>query len=82
MQVGSTAQHPDNDGKHRRLTLPGHRRNELQRRTRAMTSRQWRLAVVAELVLRAVLGSLFLGTHSFFFDESSSWMEVTEEVRQ
>ena len=48
----------------------------------AMTSRQWRLAVVAELVLGAVLGSLFLGTHSFFFDESSSWMEVTEEVRQ
>jgi hypothetical protein len=47
-----------------------------------MTSRQWRLAVVAELVLGAVLGSLFLGTHSFFFDESSSWMEVTEEVRQ
>ena len=37
-----------------------------------MTSRQWRLAVVAELVLGAVLGSLFLGTHSLFLDESVS----------
>jgi mannosyltransferase len=38
----------------------------------AMTSRQWRFAVVAELVLGAVLGSLFLGTHSLFLDESVS----------
>ena len=82
MQVGSTAQHPDNDGKNRRLTLPDQRRDELQRRTTAMTSRQWRLAAVAELVLGAVLGSLFLGTHRFFFDESVSRVEVTEEVRQ
>jgi mannosyltransferase len=37
-----------------------------------MTSRQWRFAVVAELVLGAVLGSLFLGTHSLFLDESVS----------
>src|SRR6202161_4379824 len=37
-----------------------------------MTSLQWRLAVVAELVLGTVLGSLFLGTHSLFLDESVS----------
>ena len=37
-----------------------------------MTSQQWRLAVVAELVLGAILGSLFLGTHSLFLDESVS----------
>ena len=37
-----------------------------------MTSRQWRCAVGAELVLGAVLGSLFLGTHSLFLDESVS----------
>ena len=37
-----------------------------------MTSRQWRFAVGAELVLGAVLGSLFLGTHSLFLDESVS----------
>jgi mannosyltransferase len=37
-----------------------------------MTSQVWRLAVVAELVLGAVLGSLFLGTHSLFLDESVS----------
>ncbi len=37
-----------------------------------MTSRQWRLAVVVELVLGAILGSLFLGTHSLFLDESVS----------
>ena len=37
-----------------------------------MTARQWRLAVAAELVLGMVLGSLFLGTHSLFLDESVS----------
>ena len=37
-----------------------------------MTARQWRLAVAAELVLGTVLGSLFLGTHSLFLDESVS----------
>jgi mannosyltransferase len=37
-----------------------------------MTSPQWRLAVVAELVLGAILGSLFLGTHGLFLDESVS----------
>ena len=37
-----------------------------------MTAQRWRLAVVAELVLGAVLGSLFLGTHSLFLDESVS----------
>ena len=37
-----------------------------------MTSLQWRLAVVAELVLGTILGSLFLGTHSLFLDESVS----------
>ncbi len=37
-----------------------------------MEARQWRLAVVAELVLGGVLGSLFLGTHSLFLDESVS----------
>jgi mannosyltransferase len=39
---------------------------------KAMTARQWRLAVAAELVLGTVLGSLFLGTHSLFLDESVS----------
>src|ERR1700744_4885801 len=38
----------------------------------ALTPRQWRLGVVAELVLGGVLGSLFLGTHSLFLDESVS----------
>jgi mannosyltransferase len=38
----------------------------------SMTSQQWRLAVVVELVLGAILGSLFLGTHSLFLDESVS----------
>jgi mannosyltransferase len=37
-----------------------------------MTPRHWRLAVVAELVLGGLLGSLFLGTHSLFLDESVS----------
>ena len=37
-----------------------------------MTPQHWRLAVVAELVLGAILGSLFLGTHSLFLDESVS----------
>jgi mannosyltransferase len=37
-----------------------------------MTSPQWRLAVVAELALGAILGSLFLGTHGLFLDESVS----------
>ena len=37
-----------------------------------LTSLQWRLAVVVELVLGALLGSLFLGTHSLFLDESVS----------
>ncbi len=40
--------------------------------TLSMTSQQWRLAVVVELVLGAVLGSLFLGTHGLFLDESVS----------
>ena len=40
--------------------------------TFSMTSRQWRLAVVAELVLGAILGSLFLDTHGLFLDESVS----------
>jgi len=35
-------------------------------------TRRWRLAVVAELVLGGILGSLFLGTHSLFLDESVS----------
>jgi hypothetical protein len=37
-----------------------------------MTSQQWRLAVVAELVPGSILGWLFLGTHSLFLDESVS----------
>jgi mannosyltransferase len=37
-----------------------------------MGSRRWRLAVVAELLLGGLLGSLFLGTHSLFLDESVS----------
>ena len=37
-----------------------------------MTSLQWRLAILVELVLGAILGSLFLGTHSLFLDESVS----------
>jgi mannosyltransferase len=37
-----------------------------------METQRWRLAVGAELVLGAVLGSLFLGTHSLFLDESVS----------
>jgi mannosyltransferase len=37
-----------------------------------MDSHRWRLAVAGELVLGAVLGSLFLGTHSLFLDESLS----------
>jgi mannosyltransferase len=52
-----------------------------------MTSRQWRIGVVAELVLGAVLGSLFLGTHSLFLDESVSstlatapWHRFTQVV--
>jgi mannosyltransferase len=40
--------------------------------TFTMTSLQWRLVVVAELVLGTILGSLFLGTHSLFLDESVS----------
>ena len=40
--------------------------------TFTMTSHQWRLAVVVELVLGAILGSLFLGTHGLFLDESVS----------
>jgi mannosyltransferase len=35
-------------------------------------TRRWRLAVLAEVVLGGVLGSLFLGTHSLFLDESVS----------
>ncbi len=38
----------------------------------ALTPRRWRFAVAAELVLGGVLGSLFLGTHSLFLDESVS----------
>jgi uncharacterized membrane protein len=38
----------------------------------AMATRQWRFAVVGELLLGGVLGSLFLGTHSLFLDESVS----------
>jgi mannosyltransferase len=37
-----------------------------------MDTRQWRLSVLGELVLGGVLGSLFLGTHSLFLDESVS----------
>jgi uncharacterized membrane protein len=37
-----------------------------------METQRWRLAVVAELILGGVLGSLFLGTHSLFLDESVS----------
>jgi len=37
-----------------------------------MTSRQWRLAVMVELALGAILGSLFLDTHGLFLDESVS----------
>lgn len=37
-----------------------------------MDTRQWRLGVAGELVLGGVLGSLFLGTHSLFLDESVS----------
>jgi mannosyltransferase len=37
-----------------------------------MGERRWRLAVVAELLLGGVLGSLFLGTHGLFLDESVS----------
>ena len=37
-----------------------------------LTPLHWRLAVGAELVLGAILGSLFLGTHSLFLDESVS----------
>jgi 4-amino-4-deoxy-L-arabinose transferase-like glycosyltransferase len=37
-----------------------------------LDARQWRLAVVGELVLGGVLGTLFLGTHSLFLDESVS----------
>lgn len=37
-----------------------------------MDARRWRLAVVAELVLGGILGSLFLGTHGLFIDESVS----------
>ena len=37
-----------------------------------MTPQHWRLAVAAELVLGGILGSLFLGTHSLFLDESVS----------
>jgi mannosyltransferase len=40
--------------------------------TFSMTSLQWRLAVVVELVLGATLGSLFLDTHGLFLDESVS----------
>ncbi len=38
----------------------------------AIDTRQWRFAVVGELLLGGVLGSLFLGTHSLFLDESVS----------
>jgi uncharacterized membrane protein len=38
----------------------------------SMDTRQWRFGVVGELVLGGVLGSLFLGTHSLFLDESVS----------
>lgn len=34
--------------------------------------RRWRLAVLSEVLLGGVLGSLFLGTHSLFLDESLS----------
>jgi mannosyltransferase len=37
-----------------------------------MDVRQWRFGVAGELVLGGVLGSLFLGTHSLFLDESVS----------
>ncbi len=37
-----------------------------------MEAQHWRLAVGVELILGAVLGSLFLGTHSLFLDESVS----------
>ena len=37
-----------------------------------MTSQQWRLAILVQLVLGAILGSLFLGTHSLILDESVS----------
>jgi mannosyltransferase len=38
----------------------------------SMDLRHWRLGVAGELVLGGVLGSLFLGTHSLFLDESVS----------
>ncbi len=37
-----------------------------------LETRRWRLAVVGELLLGGILGSLFLGTHSLFLDESVS----------
>jgi mannosyltransferase len=40
--------------------------------TPKLTPPHWRLAVAAELVLGAILGSLFLGTHSLFLDEAAS----------
>jgi mannosyltransferase len=52
-----------------------------------MSPRPWRLAVAVELILGAVLGSLFLGTHSLFLDESVSstlatapWHRFTDVV--
>jgi mannosyltransferase len=52
-----------------------------------MTPQQWRVAVVVELVLGAVLGVLFLGTHGLFLDESVSstlatapWHRFTDVV--
>lgn len=37
-----------------------------------LDARRWHLAVAGELVLGGVLGSIFLGTHSLFLDESVS----------
>ena len=37
-----------------------------------MDARQWRFGVAGELLLGGLLGSLFLGTHSLFLDESVS----------
>jgi mannosyltransferase len=53
-------------------TLEGLQADPTPDETFSMTSHQWRLAVVVELALGAILGSLFLGTHGLFLDESVS----------
>jgi mannosyltransferase len=52
--------------------VAAHAEDHTQVSDASIDTRQWRFGVAGELVLGGVLGSLFLGTHSLFLDESVS----------